>query len=130
MATGTDRSETLARAVARGLACRCPRCGQGKLYDGFLQVAPSCRACGLDFSFTDAGDGPAIFVILIAGFIVVFIGLIIEVKYDPPYWLEALIGLPMVLVATLAPLRSVKSLLISLQHHHAASEGRLVERGK
>ena len=111
-----------------GLAGRCPRCGQGKLFKGFLDVAPACEACGLDYGFTDAGDGPAIFIILLAGFVVVFIALIIEVKYDPPYWLEALISVPMVLAATLLPLRSTKALLISLQYHHKASEGKLVGR--
>ena len=54
-----------------GLLCRCPRCGKGKLFDGFLTLKPKCDACGLDFSFADAGDGPAIFVIMIAGAIVV-----------------------------------------------------------
>ncbi len=124
----TPHSSTLGQAMLRGLACKCPRCGRGKLFKGFLDVAPACQACGLDYGFTDAGDGPAIFIILIAGFIVVFVALIIEVKYDPPYWLEAVISLPMVLAATLLPLRSTKSLLISLQYHHKASEGRLAGR--
>jgi uncharacterized protein (DUF983 family) len=125
---GAAKSTTLKQAILRGLACKCPRCGKGKLFDGFLDVAASCPRCGLDFSFTDAGDGPAIFIILIAGFVVVFIGLIIEVEYDPPYWLDAVVGLPLVLATTLLPLRPMKSLLISLQHHHQASEGRLADR--
>ena len=122
--------DTLAQSAMRGLACRCPRCGKGKLYKGFIDVAPSCSACGLDYGFTDAGDGPAIFIILIAGFVVVAIALVIEVKYDPPFWLEALISVPMVLAATLLPLRAMKSLLISLQYHHKASEGRLIARDR
>jgi uncharacterized protein (DUF983 family) len=128
MPTEHETSATLAQAVLRGLACKCPRCGQGKLFKGFLTIAPACERCGLDFGFTDAGDGPAVFIILIAGFVVVFIALIIEVKYDPPLWFEALISVPMVLAATLLPLRSTKSLLISLQYHHRASEGQLVGR--
>jgi uncharacterized protein (DUF983 family) len=128
MQQAATKSTTLTQAMLRGLACKCPACGEGKLFDCFLEVAPSCRRCGLDFSFTDAGDGPAVFIILIAGFVVVFIGLIIEVKYDPPYWLDAVVGLPLVLATTLLPLRPMKSLLISLQHHHQASEGRLVDR--
>jgi len=128
MPTTPPTGTTLTEAIVRGLACKCPRCGRGRLFKGFLDVAPACGTCGLDYGFTDAGDGPAIFIILIAGFIVVFIALIIEVKYEPPYWLEALISVPMVLAATLLPLRSTKSLLISLQHHHKASEGRLARR--
>jgi uncharacterized protein (DUF983 family) len=128
MTAEREASTTLLQAMLRGLACKCPRCGQGRLFKGFLTIAPACERCGLDFGFTDAGDGPAVFIILIAGFVVVFLALIIEVKYDPPLWVEAVISVPMVLAATLLPLRSMKSLLISLQYHHKASEGRLVDR--
>ena len=54
-----------------GLLCRCPRCGKGKLYAGFLTLRTNCEACGLDYAFMDSGDGPAVFVIMIAGAIVV-----------------------------------------------------------
>src|SRR6267154_5260865 len=108
--------------VARGLACRCPRCGKGRLFNGFLTLAPRCERCGLDYSFADAGDGPAIFVILIAGFIVVGAALAVEILYEPPYWLHAALWGPLILVVTLGPLRSMKGLLIALQHHHRAEE--------
>ena len=112
----------------RGLACKCPRCGQGKLYAGFLTLAPKCGHCGLDYAFIDAGDGPAIFIIMIAGAIVVASALIVEVKYQPPFWLHAVLWLPLTLAVTLWPLRAMKSLLIALQFHHKAAEGRLIER--
>jgi uncharacterized protein (DUF983 family) len=115
--------------IARGLRCRCPRCGEGKLFAGFLGLRPRCEHCGLDFSFADAGDGPAVFVILIGGFIVVFAALITEILYQPPYWLHAMLWLPLVLLVTLAPLRPIKGLLIALQYHHKAAEGRLERRG-
>jgi len=114
--------------IARGLAGRCPRCGKGRLFRGFLGVRPSCESCGLDFSFADAGDGPAVFVILIGGAIVVFAALITEVVYQPPYWVHAALWLPLVLVVTLGPLRPIKGLLIALQYHHKAREGRLEHR--
>jgi uncharacterized protein (DUF983 family) len=113
-----------------GLACRCPRCGKGKLYAGFLTLAPGCEACGLDYSFMDSGDGPAIFVIMIAGAIVVTAALITEVKYQPPFWVHAVLWLPLTLAVTLWPLRAIKSLLIALQFHHKAAEGRLIEKSK
>jgi uncharacterized protein (DUF983 family) len=113
-----------------GLACRCPRCGKGKLYAGFLTLAPRCEACGLDYGFMDSGDGPAIFVIMIAGAIVVTAALITEVKYQPPFWLHAVLWLPLTLAVTLWPLRAIKSLLIALQFHHKAAEGRLIEKSK
>lgn len=111
-----------------GAMCRCPRCGKGKLFTGFLTLRPRCEVCGLDYSFADSGDGPAIFAILIGGFIVVFAALIVEVLYQPPFWLHAVIWLPLILLVTLMPLRLIKSLLIALQFHHKAAEGRL-ERG-
>lgn len=111
--------------IGRGLSCRCPRCGKGKLFNGFLTPAPRCEHCGLDYSFADAGDGPAVFIILIAGFIVVGVALVVQVMYAPPYWLDALIFGPLVLITTLGPLRAMKGLMIALQYHHKAAEGRL-----
>lgn len=112
-----------------GLLCRCPRCGQGKLFDGFLSVRVRCEICGLDFGFADAGDGPAIFVILIAGFLVVTTALIVEVKYQPPFWVHAALWIPAVFAVTLWPLRGLKSLLIALQYHHKAAPGQLRRNG-
>ena len=115
---------TVLQSAMRGLACKCPRCGQGKMYAGFLTLAPACDHCGLDYAFIDTGDGPAIFIIMLAGAIVVTAALIVEVKYQPPYWLHAVLWLPLILVVTLGPLRAVKGLLIALQFHHKAEEGR------
>ena len=92
----TNRRSTC-RAHARA-RCRCPRCGKGKLFDGFLTLAPRCEACGLDYSFVDAGDGPAVFVMFIAGFIVVGSALVVEVMYEPPYWVHAVLWLPLILL--------------------------------
>ncbi len=121
----TDRPVSLRGAVLRGLACRCPHCGRGRLFDGFLSVRPRCETCGLDYSFIDAGDGPAVFVILLAGAVIVAMALTVEILYQPPFWLHALLWGPLILVATLAPLRPMKGLLIALQFHHKAAEGRL-----
>jgi len=118
------RSDTSPSPFATGLAGRCPRCGKGRLFDGFLALRPRCEACGLDFSFADSGDGPAVFVMFIAGFIVVGCALLVEVKYAPPLWVHAALWGPLILLVTLAPLRLIKGLLISLQYHHKAAEGR------
>ncbi|KAA0072836.1 DUF983 domain-containing protein [Tardiphaga sp. P9-11] len=119
---------TLGQTIVRGLTCKCPRCGEGKLYAGFINLAPRCERCELDYAFIDTGDGPAIFIIMIAGAIVVGCALVVEVKYQPPFWLHAALWLPLILATTLLPLRSMKSLLIALQFHHKASEGQLIDR--
>jgi uncharacterized protein (DUF983 family) len=124
----TETAPVPALPIARGLRGRCPRCGEGRLFQGFLNVCPACERCGLDYGFADAGDGPAVFVILIGGAIVVFAALMIEVIYQPPYWLHAALWLPLILLVTLAPLRLIKGLLIALQYHHKAAEGRLDRR--
>ncbi len=107
-----------------GIACRCPRCGRGRLFTGFLTLAPACENCGLDYGFADAGDGPAVFVILIAGFLVVGAAVIVEFVWRPPYWVHALLWIPMILAVTLGLLRPLKGLLVALQFHHKAEEGR------
>jgi uncharacterized protein (DUF983 family) len=114
--------------ITRGLRGRCPRCGQGKLFQGFLGLRQSCDHCGLDYHFADAGDGPAVFVILIGGAIVVCAALFTEIVYQPPYWVHAALWLPLILIVTLLPLRPLKGVLIALQYHHKAAEGRLEHR--
>jgi uncharacterized protein (DUF983 family) len=103
---------------------RCPCCGKGHLFRGFLALRPRCEKCGLDFSFADAADGPAFFVMFLAGFIVAGSALAVEVLYAPPYWVHALLWGPLILITTLLPLRPVKGLLIALQYHHKAAESR------
>jgi len=110
-----------------GLTCRCPRCGKGKLFSGFLTMRPRCEACGLDYSFADVGDGATVFVILISGFIVVGAMLLTEVVYQPPFWVHAILWLPIILLMTMGPLRPMKAGLMALQYHHAAAEGRLTK---
>jgi uncharacterized protein (DUF983 family) len=124
----TETLPTVTESALRGIACKCPRCGKGKLYAGFLTLAPRCASCGLDYAFIDAGDGPAVFIIMLAGAIVVASALIVEVKYQPPYWVHAALWLPLIVVTTLLPLRAMKSLLIALQFHHKAAEGQLTRR--
>ncbi len=111
--------------ISAGLKGCCPRCGKGKLFAGFLKVAPRCENCGLDYSFADPADGPAIFVMLGMGFVVVALALWAEVSYNPPLWLHFAIWIPLTFVLCLPPLRLVKGVLITLQYAHRAEEGRI-----
>ena len=121
------RSGTGPSVVYASLLGRCPRCGRGKLFRGFLNVAPACGACGLDYSRFEAGDGPAVFVILIVGAIVAGGALLTEVWFHPPYWVHAVIWFPAVVLLSLGMLRPLKAGLIVLQYKHRAEEGRLVK---
>jgi len=121
----TDPSDSTRPPMVAGLQGRCPRCGKGRLFQGFLALQPRCEYCGLDFSFADSADGPAVFVIFISGFIVAGSALAVEMLYAPPYWVHAVLWGPLILITTLGPLRPMKGLLIALQYHHKAAEGRL-----
>lgn len=113
--------------LSTALGCRCPRCGEGKLFSGFLKMKPRCSNCGLDFKFIDSGDGPAVFIIMIVGFIVVGAALVTEIKYMPPIWLHMVLWLPLTIILALGMLRPLKALMIALQYKHNAQEGRLSE---
>lgn len=110
--------------ISTGLCGRCPKCGEGQLFDGYLSLADECRKCGLSFSFADAGDGPAVFIILIAGFAVVAAALFTEVAYQPPYWVHAALWLPLVLALTIGLLRPMKGVLVNQQFSTKAEEAR------
>lgn len=107
-----------------GLLGRCPRCGKGHMIKGLLAVTPKCEVCGLDFSFADAGDGPAIFVMTIVGFIVIGVMWYVEVTYQPDYWIHAAILLPLSAILCIGLLRPMKGLLIVLQYFNKAEESR------
>lgn len=108
-----------------GIRSRCPRCGRGKLFKGFLDTKDRCEACELEYSFIDAGDGPAIFIILIVGFIVAGGAMGVEMAYHPDYWVHAVLWLPMTLILPLALLRPFKAVLIAIQYQTQAHEGKL-----
>ena len=105
-----------------GLSMSCPRCGRGPLFDGYLQVAERCSACGLDLRQADSGDGPAVFIILILGAIVVPLALLFETWVGPPLWLHALIWPVVIIGGALAMLRPMKGLMIAVQYRHRAGE--------
>ncbi|MGK2873156.1 MAG: DUF983 domain-containing protein [Alphaproteobacteria bacterium] len=111
--------------LTTGLRSKCPACGRGALFRGFLTVLPCCSVCNTDFTKMDSADGPAVFVVLIAGAIVVTAALVVEVKYQPPYWLHAALWLPLIIGLSLGLLRPLKALMIALQYRHKAGNGQI-----
>jgi uncharacterized protein (DUF983 family) len=104
--------------LAAALRCRCPRCGEGKLFNGLLTVAPRCAVCGLDLAAQDAGDGPAVFVVLILGALVVGLAILVEIEFAPPFWVHILHWTPVVIGGAIAMLRPLKAWLIAMQYRH------------
>jgi uncharacterized protein (DUF983 family) len=105
-------------AVRAALTCRCPRCGEGQLFAGLLDVRPACPVCGLDLSGQDAGDGPAVLVILVLGPIVVALAAWVELKFAPPMWAHMALWTPLIPGGAIAIRWSLKAALIALQYRH------------
>ncbi|MBW0151384.1 MAG: DUF983 domain-containing protein [Phenylobacterium sp.] len=110
--------------LVSGLRGRCPNCGEGALFAGFLKVAPQCQTCGYDLGKADSGDGPAVFVILIAGFLVAFAALYVELAFTPPIWLHLLLWLPLTVIVSVGLLRPLKGVMLAAQFSNRAAEAR------
>jgi len=102
------------------LRCRCPRCGEGRLFDGLLKVTPRCVRCGLDLRAEDAGDGPAVLVMFVLGALVVAGALLVEIAFSPPLWVHVVLWTPVTIGGGIALLRPLKAILIALQFRHRA----------
>lgn len=111
------------RTGARG---RCPRCGQGRLFRGFLTLAERCEVCGLDYSYADPADGPAVFVQLFACIPGVIFTIMLQILAEPPAWVHLVTSLPILIATTVLPLRPIKGWLVASQFYFKAREGRLV----
>ena len=107
-----------------GALGRCPNCGKGPLFAGFLSLTPVCAGCGYRLADADSGDGPAVFVIILAGFIMVFGALFTEVAYHPPVWVHLVVWLPLGAALCLGLLRPMKGLMIAAQIRNKASQHR------
>jgi uncharacterized protein (DUF983 family) len=119
------QDQTTSSPVVTGLKGRCPRCGKGHMFQGFLKIRPTCEVCGLDLAFADAGDGPAFFVMSIVGIIVVALALWVEFTYEPRIWVHLVMWFTLTAVLSLAMVRPLKGVMVALQYHHKAEEGRL-----
>jgi uncharacterized protein (DUF983 family) len=121
---GTPAPSPAASAI-KGL---CPRCGAATLFVGPVAFAERCRACGLDFSSFNVGDGPAAFLTLIVGALVVAIAVTLQLTLSPPLWLQMMIWIPMTALLVVGALRIAKGVLIVLEYRNAAPEGRIADR--
>jgi uncharacterized protein (DUF983 family) len=117
-------------SLSAGLRCRCPRCGQGRLFDGFLTLAKRCDQCGLDFSFAEPADGPAFFVATGVGIAVVAVWAWSAVAFDPPIWLQFALVLPALVFGAMGALRPVKAWMVAEQFNHKAGEGVWTDLGR
>ena len=111
-------------AVA-ALSGSCPKCGARTLFDGMIDFAPKCRACGLDFSQFNVGDGPAAFLTLIIGAVIVILALVVDSAFQPPIWVHALLWVPLTAVLVIGGLRACKAWLLISEYRRSAGEGQI-----
>ncbi len=109
--------------IRAGLLCRCPDCGRGPLFAGFLKVVETCESCGHDFRRLNTGDGAAVFVMQAAGAPVVFTALVVQIVWNPPVWAVAAAALPLVAGLSFGLMRPAKGLMIALQMREATRRG-------
>lgn len=122
--SGFDLQPARINPIRAGLLCRCPNCGKGPLFAGFLKVVDRCAVCGFDFTHMNTGDGAAIFIMQIAGGIVVFGALFVQIAYSPPIWAMLVVALPLVLALSLGLMRPGKGVMIALQMRNKAGQAR------
>ena len=113
--------------VSAALFALCPKCGSKGLFSGLAQFAPRCRVCGLDYSTFNVGDGPAAFLTLIIGALVVVLALTVELTWHPPFWVHVLLWVPFTAGAVVWGLRAGKAALLAAEFQKKAGEGRLKE---
>jgi uncharacterized protein (DUF983 family) len=102
-------------SMLRGFRCRCPRCGEGRLFRAYLKVADYCPACGEALYHHRTGDAPPYFVMLILGHVIVASLLVVEDAWHPALWVHAVIWMPMTVVLSLWLLPRVKGAIVGLQ---------------
>jgi len=115
--------------ISAGLRCRCPNCGEGRLYRGFLAFKTRCEACGADLSIADAGDGPAFFVMFAALIVIVPAAMLVELAFHPPVWVHILLWPPVIFGFCIALLRPFKATLFALQWRNHAGQAQFEEDG-
>jgi uncharacterized protein (DUF983 family) len=110
-------------AFQRGIKGVCPRCGEGRLFAGYLRLAERCESCGLDYSFADPADGPAFFAMSIAAVPALAFALWLQLSFEPPIWIHIFTTVPLTLALCMALLRPLKGWLVCSQFLNKAEEG-------
>lgn len=117
--TDTNGGASLLRSALLG---RCPRCGNGPLFSGLLKFRPACESCGLPLTPYDTGDGAAVAGIFIVGTLAVVGAIVVDIKYEPPLWLHALLWPLPVLALSIWVMRVAKAALAAAQFRHRQGE--------
>ena len=125
MAEESPKTEGQPGIIPAALFGLCPKCGARGLFDGVAKFAPKCRSCGLDFTTFNVGDGPAAFLTLIIGALVVVLAITLELTWHPPFWVHIVLWVPFTAGAVIWGLRAGKAALLASEFQRDAGQGRL-----
>lgn len=124
MSADNPKSEGQPGLVSAALFGLCPRCGSRTLFAGVAKFAERCRVCSLDFSSFNVGDGPAAFLTLIIGALVVGLAIALELAAHPPFWVHVVLWVPFTAGAVIWGLRAGKAALLAAEYQRKAGEHR------
>lgn len=125
MPDGDEKKGGQPEIASAALFGRCPKCGAKTLFDGMLKFAPRCRACGLDYSQFNVGDGPAAFLTLIVGAVVAMLAIWLQLSFEPPFWVHVMLWVPLATALVIGGLRVAKAWLLGTEYRRRAGEGRI-----
>jgi uncharacterized protein (DUF983 family) len=116
-------TERLPSPIDAGFKCVCPRCGEGPVFRGYLQVRSRCESCGLDLSFAQNTEGPAVFIIFVVGFVVIAAAALTEVVFHPHPMVHLALWIPATIILSLLLLRPFKATMIAFAYRNGARDG-------
>ncbi|MDX2073388.1 MAG: DUF983 domain-containing protein [Alphaproteobacteria bacterium] len=109
----TNNRPSLERVAFRA---RCPACGRGKIFRGLLSMVTHCPQCGLRIAAREQGDGPAFFGIVVVGALVTVAAAVVEILYEPPYWVHILLWPVAIALGSVVCLRFAKAAMLGIQY--------------
>ena len=112
------------RAALFGL---CPQCGAQSMFASATQFNSKCPACALDYSQFNVGDGPAALMIIPIGALIITLAVLLDIAVRPPFWVHALIWIPLTAVIVVAFLRVAKGIMLTLEYRNRAGEAKLTK---
>ena len=118
MSTEPSAARTSISPVSVGIRGRCPACGKGQLFRGYISVLDECPDCGQSYEGADSADGPAVVIMFVVGFLGLVGMLIVEFTFHPPLWVHVVIWVPTILILSLGLLRPLKGIFIALQYRY------------
>lgn len=114
----------LGKAALFGL---CPQCDAKSMFAGPVAFSEKCDSCGLDYSSFNVGDGPAALLTMVIGAVIIVLAFLLDIAVRPPFWIHAVIWIPVTIAMVVVCLRAAKGALLTLEYRNKAGESAAAE---